>query len=222
MSQEETLDALVSFATDQGRVCPNPESWNRIYTELLQRTGSEFGEFRGVPLILAGWWASSEREKQVRLREQIEYAGQNGLLAWIDSQLRGLSQADWCHEGAAGGSVDYFTPGMRWMGRAPSARPSESDIRGAIERLKQGWPLIAGASISSRTEPLRLTGTKRRRLVCSVSRSAENFAPPWGEWQAITANRTAFSRLRRAVNEAMAPLEVDHVDFEVERLDRRD
>jgi hypothetical protein len=54
-----------------------------------------------------------------------------------------------------------------------------------------------------------------RRLVVSVSQSAPS--PPWGDWNRLANNesRRAFTELRRKVNTAIAPLEIDHIDFEI-------
>jgi hypothetical protein len=63
------------------------------------------------------------------------------------------------------------------------------------------------------TTPLCFTGRKRRRLVCDIYGDPNRSLPPWGSWEAIAENPQAFTKLRRSVNRAIAPLEVDHIDF---------
>jgi len=43
--------------------------------------------------------------------------------------------------------------------------------------------------------------------------------PPWGAWSSLPVNeetRRKFTRFRAAINAAIAPHEVDHVDFTTE------
>jgi hypothetical protein len=91
--------------------------------------------------------------------------------------------------------------------------PDAGSVRTALAVLVKHWPTIVGAELGRMTKPLRFTGKKKRRLV--VEAAAEQ-APPWGGWDYLASGRErrAFTRLRSAINQAIAPLEVDHIDFE--------
>ena len=62
-------------------VCPNPNIWNKIYQNLLKAwddAGAKYDK-PPTPLILAGWWASSDFDKQARWKETIQWADVHGL-----------------------------------------------------------------------------------------------------------------------------------------------
>lgn len=76
-------------------ICPNPKRWNEIFNDLckeyekairlkLPHTVMEIRKAGGppTPLILDGWWYSSNLEKSIRWKETIEWAEKNNLLAW--------------------------------------------------------------------------------------------------------------------------------------------
>src|SRR5688572_10465584 len=62
-------------------VCPEPRLWYDIYQRLVEATqgGRTLIAKPPRPLILGGWWGSSDLEKQVRWRETIEWAKLWGL-----------------------------------------------------------------------------------------------------------------------------------------------
>jgi hypothetical protein len=63
------------------------------------------------------------------------------------------------------------------------------------------------------TRPVAFTGKKARRLLVQAEGEA---IPPWGGWfdrSTEEAKRRTFTRFRSAVNKAIAPHEVDHIDF---------
>lgn len=82
----------------------------------------------------------------------------------------------------------------------------------AVESLQSKWTQIAGAKLAAVTWPLRLTGSKGRRLLVLVRTQRP---PPWGSWTTLAKDerRRSFTAFRKAVNSAIAPLEVDHIDF---------
>ena len=48
-----------------------------------------------VPLILGGWWYSSDQEKRSRLIEHLQWAQQEGALESAIAFLDGLPEKDW-------------------------------------------------------------------------------------------------------------------------------
>jgi hypothetical protein len=72
---------------------------------------------------------------------------------------------------------------------------------------------LLGDKIVGVTQPLELTGPKARRLLLYADATVR---PAWGSWSRIdrleSAGR-AFRELRAAINKAIAPHEIDHIDF---------
>ena len=81
-----------------------------------------------------------------------------------------------------------------------------------IENLRAKWDEIAGTELRGITSPIRFSGAKGRRLVVFSKREA---TPSWGIWIMLEQgdNRKSFTRFRAAVNMAINPHEVDHIDF---------
>jgi hypothetical protein len=91
----DNLANLLAYARAEGRICPQPQEWNALW-EMLPRKQRVGGGWKlPLPLILGAWWHTSAMEKQLRLREHIEYAAAEGVIDAADSYLRGLSPAQW-------------------------------------------------------------------------------------------------------------------------------
>jgi hypothetical protein len=92
------LEELLAFAHSDGRVCPQPTQWKKLW-ELLpggRRVGGSWDP--PPPLILAAWHVSSDAAKRGRLAEHIRYAASHGVLSEVDAYLRGLGPLEWLHE----------------------------------------------------------------------------------------------------------------------------
>jgi hypothetical protein len=89
---------------------------------------------------------------------------------------------------------------------------SEQDAEKAIYTLKVEWVQIVGHELSQVTSPLGFTGLKKRRLIVNAD---FKHIPPWGSWSRLpdSKERREFTRFRAAVNKAIHPLTVDHIDF---------
>jgi hypothetical protein len=92
-------------------------------------------------------------------------------------------------------------------------RPSLEDATKYLAVLVVGWSMIVGEELGRVTHPLAFSGMKLRRLlVCADA----NVHPPWGGWfrlSGLESERRAFTQFRAALNGAITPHEVDHVDF---------
>lgn len=89
-------EELVYFVHRHKYLCPNPASWNEMSRLLPESVETDQGENRPpVPLILGGWYASSDEDKNRRLLEQIFWADKFGRLIQIDQFLRKLAPGDW-------------------------------------------------------------------------------------------------------------------------------
>jgi hypothetical protein len=95
----------------------------------------------------------------------------------------------------------------------PKERPSDEKIDLALRKLKAFWLQVAGTELAKNTEPMRFSGKKQRRLVVKAN---PDYQPPWGRWDSLSwGNRRSFTQLRQTVNYLIAPLVVDHIDFDV-------
>lgn len=80
-----------------GRVCPNPKAWQKIYEMLPNkiRKGSVWEP--SLPLILSAWSDSPAMLKMLRLQEHIEWAAANGCLELVHDFLKSLPEDEWHH-----------------------------------------------------------------------------------------------------------------------------
>lgn len=62
-------DQINDFLSKDGRICPNPEHWSNLYSLIR----SDLEKNKLAPLILAAWGFTSDFEKKVRLKEQIDF-----------------------------------------------------------------------------------------------------------------------------------------------------
>jgi hypothetical protein len=196
------------------KVCPNPIPWNAVYQRLLS-----LGERRPdlpkppVPLILNGWVFSNDVEKMERWQETLQWAQAAGCAHITSSlpdddfyQIEALTSY---RIGPLGG------PLHRSWDFESKEKPAQEIVDAGLRRLVEQWPDLA-TGFSTCTRPVAFTGGKARRLVVAVS---GNCSPPWGTWESLSneePRRRAFTAFRKSVNEALAPHEVDHIDFIME------
>ena len=194
-------------------VCPQPDAWVRVHAA-LKRAWEEAGRRAPpppVPLILTGWCCTNDLEKAQRWRETVAWArGHN--FEHLVPDLRGEDK--YCVEELTTYEVGPYGGPMYlpWSFHS-KAVPDVDSVTAALSILLKNWPSIVGSNLGQMTKPLRFTGQKKRRLV--VKADAEQI-PPWGGWNHLAPGeeRRAFTRLRSAINQAIAPLVVDHIDFE--------
>ena len=92
-------------------------------------------------------------------------------------------------------------------------RPSPEVLEKEMKTLQTRWSEIVGKELSRITQPIAFTGVKARRLLVKADVTSN---PPWGGWtylSSIESKRREFTRFRASVNKAIAPHEVDHIDF---------
>ena len=75
-----------------------PDHWNKLYSMLPGRGSDEGGRNVPLPLILAAWWNSSNREKSDRLAEHLKWAKAHDVLEHVSSFLHELREEDWHHQ----------------------------------------------------------------------------------------------------------------------------
>jgi hypothetical protein len=91
----DKLKELLEYVKADGRICPNPQEWNKLWELLPDKKRIGLGWEPPVPLILGAWWGSSYLEKSLQLDQHIRYAGEHGVLNDVDIYLRGLKPEQW-------------------------------------------------------------------------------------------------------------------------------
>ena len=92
-SEEDVL----AIATKDGRVCPLPQAWSRLYDLLPGKRRVGGGWEPALPLILAAWQDSTAMAKCIRFREHIEWAASHGALDPMHQFLATLPEDQWLH-----------------------------------------------------------------------------------------------------------------------------
>lgn len=92
----ETVESLMAYCRENGRVCPLPMHWHRLWEHLPNRRQLGIGWEPALPMTLASWRAS-DQSKILRLTEHIEWAEKHGGLQPVADFLRKLPEADWHH-----------------------------------------------------------------------------------------------------------------------------
>lgn len=95
----ESVQSLIAYCRENGRVCPMPQRWSALWELLPNRTRVGAGWQPALPLILAAWDDTPGLLKMLRLAEHIEWAAQHGGLEPVARFLRALSEDEWFHLG---------------------------------------------------------------------------------------------------------------------------
>jgi hypothetical protein len=94
------LDTVWQFCTTNNRLVPMPQQWNELYSRLKNTRQKPSGGWEPpLPLILGAWDYSTPIEKQLRFKEHLHWAQEQGQLEEIDGFLRSLTETQWCHFG---------------------------------------------------------------------------------------------------------------------------
>ena len=196
-------------------VCPIPSRWHEIFQALEQawRDAGAIGTLPPTPLILAGWAYSNDGEKKSRWETTLEWAREHSMTHVMPQlspeDMYAVDELSSYEIGPLGG------PMYRPWDFTSKTRPSEAEVGQALSVLTDRWCSIVGPTLASMTRPLSFTGKKKRRLLVFAD---PKITPPWGSWFALASGvqRRAFTQFRKAVNDAISPLHVDHIDFQTE------
>lgn len=97
---DETFESLWKFCTDLKRLVPMPPQWSDLYNLLKDTKQKPSGGWEPpLPLVLGAWEHSMPIEKQLRLKEHLQWAGEHDQLDEVGSFLRSLPESQWCHFG---------------------------------------------------------------------------------------------------------------------------
>lgn len=198
------------------RVCPNPIPWTQAYEKLVRHSTHRPCDppFPPRPLILAGWAYSNDIQKTQRWAETVNWARNNGCEEIVreipDSDFYFVDNPSTYTVGPHGG------PLYRAWDSEAKHRPEAENLDHHLETLTSKWSQIVGDQLGRATRPVAFSGKKARRLLVFADL---NVVPPWGEWSRLSqldAERRTFTQFRAAINKAIAPHEIDHVDFTID------
>lgn len=96
----ESLESLWAYCNAENRLVPMPPHWNDLFGMLKNKHQKPSGGWEPpLPLILGAWHNSMPIEKQMRLKEHLQWAQDKGQLEEVGRFLRSLSESQWCHFG---------------------------------------------------------------------------------------------------------------------------
>ena len=90
-----TLAEILAESSKDGRVCPQPQVWSRLWEMLPDRRRQGGGWEPPLPLILAAWWDSSNSSKQERFHLHLRWAHEHGAMDAVAALLASLQPEDW-------------------------------------------------------------------------------------------------------------------------------
>jgi len=201
---------------------PMPADWAAIHaalTRLWQSNDDPTIPKPPVPLILAGAAFSPATAIRQRWVDLIQWANAHGFADHLASHLPPPPSFDVADQ-IAGVSEDGrgWWPVLGEQFHKPKQKPSHEVVSATFQRLVENWPNIVGQELADSTKPLKFTGRKQCRLLVAANPSV---SPPWGSWLSVRSNPSAFTALRRAINSAISPMEVDDVTFITENWPRQ-
>jgi len=195
------------------RVCPKPALWGKLYLVLHKYAEANvcIPEHPPRPLVLSGWNYSNDLERKTRWEETVQWATTNNCMDLItgipESEFYKVEELSTYQIGPMGG------PMFRPWDYEPKEVPTQEALESCLNTLIAKWESIAGNDLSEITKPYLFTGKKARRLLVYYQNST---VPPWGAWSHLSdseSKRRSFTKFRASINEAIAPHEVDHIEF---------
>ena len=93
------LDELLTLCVLNGRVSPMPQQWTDLWEMLPNKARHGGGWEPPLPLILGGWWETSDSDKRNRLELHVRWAAEHRVLDRVGEFLRSLPENQWHHIG---------------------------------------------------------------------------------------------------------------------------
>ena len=95
----ETAQSLIEYCRENGRVCPMPDLWVKLWEGLpnLKRVGNSWEP--SPPLILAAWDYATDENKRDCLAGHIRWAEKHDDLQRVALFIRKLKKSEWVHSG---------------------------------------------------------------------------------------------------------------------------
>ncbi len=91
----DRLDAFRNGRFKGEVVCPQPMKWNALWEMLPDRVQHGAGWQPPLPLILDGWWYSTNEQKRERFQSHLDWASSHGAGDTIYDFLDSLEPQDW-------------------------------------------------------------------------------------------------------------------------------
>lgn len=88
---EATIKALKSLSNEDKKICPTPVFWAPLHQTLIAHAKTNHLPPPPMPLILAGWNFSSDKEKKARWLETVSWCESHQCMHLLAS----LNDADW-------------------------------------------------------------------------------------------------------------------------------
>jgi hypothetical protein len=201
---------------------PLPADWARLHEMLsIARKSMDRNDIPNppTPLILSGAAFSTAAAIRERWNELLTWAADYGFVDVLLANLPAPPSID-VPSSIAGIGEDGkgWWPNYGEQVHSQAPKPGKDVVLSAVAVLRAEWPEVAGPELARITEPLRLLGAKKRRLLVAADPSA---TPPWGTWISAHRNPQAFSLFRQSVNARIAPLAVDEITFATNRWGNR-
>jgi hypothetical protein len=211
ISGTEEIERIFPRHRPKIAICPYPLEWIRIHRQLLAEIEKRRrNPLPPEPMALGHWDYSNDQDKQRRWLETLFWAWEYGLLDILRNMPpESMYMVD---EISAVRMAPDFGPSSDYSYHEPKPRPASSEITRLMNHLRSAWMEIVGPEIGAVTSPKRFTGKKRRRLVVSIDEGAPR---PSYSYASRGKLREPFRRFRAAVNAAIEPHHVDHIDFVV-------
>jgi hypothetical protein len=90
-----TLEGILDEATEERRVCPVPQVWNRIWQMLPERRQTGAGWSPPLPLILGAWSEATDDQKRERFHLHLRWAHDHGTMDTIAGVIASMKPEDW-------------------------------------------------------------------------------------------------------------------------------
>lgn len=92
-----SLATIAALAAENGRICPKPASWSKLYDLLPETRHDAYGQIPAGPVASARWSDTGDEQKIGRLREHLQWAEQHGALDRVHRFLASLPESEWHH-----------------------------------------------------------------------------------------------------------------------------
>jgi hypothetical protein len=93
------LHDTLALASRDGRLCPKPGAWARLYALLPQTRRDAYGAIPPEPLTADTFAAASDDDKRHRFIEHLQWANDHHALAEVHAFLSALAESEWHHVG---------------------------------------------------------------------------------------------------------------------------
>ncbi len=97
--QARTLPETLALASRDGRICPKPGAWARLYELMPATRRDSYGAIPPEPFSLESWHGTDEDAKRHRFVEHLEWARAHAALDAVHEFLASLADAEWHHAG---------------------------------------------------------------------------------------------------------------------------